>query len=125
MSRSVKRYHNAAQLLPKKLLTELQQYAAGKVLYVPHPITRREFNRLKVLDLRMQGYSISQIAYRIGITQRGVCKILQKDRERAFTLLRYFGRGSDAEQDGSGVDSQSGEMPPSRRSAPHRNAEAE
>lgn len=39
MGRSVKRYHNAAQLLPNKLLGELQHYAAGKVLYVPHPIT--------------------------------------------------------------------------------------
>lgn len=68
MSRSVKRYHNAAQLLPKRLLTELQHYAAGKVLYVPYAITRREFNRMKVLDLRMQGYSLNQIAYRMGLT---------------------------------------------------------
>lgn len=115
MGRSVKRYQNASKLLPKPLLQELQRYAAGKVLYVPYPVTRRDFNRLKVLDLRMQGYSISQIAYRVGITKRGVCKILQKDRERAFTTLRYLGWGDDAETVDTVGNHESGETPPSRR----------
>ncbi|HEY3418518.1 MAG TPA: helix-turn-helix domain-containing protein [Armatimonadota bacterium] len=117
MGRSVKRYQNAATILPKPLLMEVQRLAAGKVLYIPYPVTRREFNRLKVLDLRMQGYSISQIAFRVGITQRGVCKILQNDRERAFTTLRYVGWGGDADE-GEDVDNREpGEKPPSRQNA--------
>ena len=123
MGRSVKRYHNAAKILPKSLLAEVQRLAAGKVLYIPYPVTRRDFNRLKVLDLRMQGYSISQIAYRVGITKRGVCKILQKDRERAFTILRHLGRGDTAETVNTVGNRESGEMPPSRRTASSRSQE--
>ena len=117
MGRAVKRYQNAAQILPKLLLQEVQRLAAGKVLYIPYPVTRRDFNRLKVLDLRMQGYSISQIAFRVGITQRGVCKILQKDRERAFTTLQYAGWGEGADRDDSAGNRAGGETPPSRRTA--------
>lgn len=99
MGRSVKRYQNASKILPKPLLAEVQRLAAGKVLYIPYPVTRRDFNRLKVLDLRMQGYSISQIAFRMGISKRWVCKILANDRERAFTTLRYLGWGEQTETD--------------------------
>jgi Mor family transcriptional regulator len=93
MGRSVKRYQNAAKLLPKALLQELQQYAAGKMLYVPYPITRREFNRLKVLDLRAQGYSLNQIAFRMGMTRQGVCRILRQDRQRALAIMNMLYHG--------------------------------
>ena len=86
MRRSVKRYQNAAQLLPKPLLKELQHYAAGKMLYVPHPITRREFNRLKVLDLRMQGYSPTEIRDRPPPGDESVkCHAHPADRPAAST----------------------------------------
>ena len=116
MGRSVKRYQNAAQLLPKSLLAELQQYAAGKMLYVPHPVTRREFNRLKVLDLRMQGYSVTQIAYRTGLSRRGVSKILQRDRERALTILQLFTTCSDDAAQNFTGETGVGETPPPRQS---------
>jgi Mor family transcriptional regulator len=115
MGRSVKRYQNAAQLLPKPLLAELQNYAAGKMLYVPHRVSRREFNRLKVLDLRMQGYSVTQIAYRTGLSRRGVSKILQRDRERALTILQLFTSSRDEEDQKFPGERESGETPPSRR----------
>ncbi len=115
MSRSVKRYLNAAQLLPKPLLAELQQYAAGKMLYVPYPVTRRDFNRLRVLDLRMQGYSVTQIAYRTGLSRRGVSKILQRDRERALTILQLFTTAAcEGAADAPG-ESARGETPPPRQ----------
>lgn len=117
MGRSVKRYQNAAKVLPKSLLQELQRHAAGKVLYVPYPVTRREFNRLKVLDLRTQGYSISQIAFRIGISKRWVCQLLANDRERAFTTLRYLGWGGEEEVCQTSGNHEAGETPPSRRTA--------
>jgi len=115
MGRSVKRYQNAAQLLPKALLAELQHYAAGKMLYVPHPITRRDFNRMKVLDLRMQGHTVAQIAYKTGLSRRGVEKILQRDRERALAVLRLVQVVGGADTGDSPGESESGEMPSSRR----------
>ncbi len=122
---SVKRYQNAAHILPKSLLAEVQRLAAGKVLYVPYPVTRRDFNRMKVLDLRAQGYSISQIAFRMGISKRWVCKILAKDRERAFTTLRYLGWDDDAEPGQTRGHHEAGEKPPSRRSASDKAEEVE
>ena len=116
MGRSVKRYQNAAQLLPKPLLAELQNYAAGKMLYVPYPVTRRDFNRMRVLDLRMQGYSLSQIAYRTGLCKSSVSKILQKDRLRALTILQIYTTSASEEVTDGSDESASGETPPSRRS---------
>jgi len=90
MGRSIKRYQNAAKLLPKKLLQELQQYAAGQMLYVPRLLTRRTFNRLKVLDFRAQGYSLDEIAFRMGMSRQGVCRILRVDRQRALAVLNLL-----------------------------------
>ncbi|MHB9129978.1 MAG: hypothetical protein ACYDBB_02675 [Armatimonadota bacterium] len=125
MSRSVKRYQNAAKLLPKALLQELQQYAAGKMLYVPYPITRREFNRLKVLDLRTQGYSLNQIAFRTGMTRQGVCRILRQDRQRALAIMNMLYPGCESEHDDNERDSNAGEMPPSRQTPSPRSEERE
>lgn len=112
MGRSTKRYQNAAQILPFALLQQVQNLAAGLVLYVPYPVTRRDFNRLKVLDLRTQGYSISQIAFRVGITPRAVFKILQNDRERALITLQYLGWGEESETDDKVEKPASGETSP-------------
>ncbi|OPZ83956.1 MAG: hypothetical protein BWY76_02049 [bacterium ADurb.Bin429] len=116
MGRSVKRYCSAAHILPKPLLEQVQQFAAGKTMYVPYAVSRRDFNRMKVLDLRMQGYSLRDIAYRTGLSLRGVCKILQRDRERALAILQLFTTpGREDAGDVTG-ESERGETPPPRRS---------
>ena len=115
MGRSVKRYCSAAQILPKPLLEEVQRYAAGKTMYVPYAVSRRDFNRMKVLDLRMQGFSVSQIAYRMGLSRRGVSKILQRDRERAQSILQLCTTHGREEAVDFPCESAFGEMPPSRR----------
>jgi len=117
MGRSVKRYQNALKILPKPLLQEVQRLAAGKVLYIPYPVTRRDFNRLKVLDLRMQGYSLNQIAFRTGLTRQGVCKILQRDRQRALTVVNMIYQGDACVEGEDSCHRESGETPPSRRTA--------
>ena len=116
MSRSQKRYQNAAQLLPKPLLRELQHYAAGKMLYVPYPVTRREFNRLKVLDLRMQGHSLTAIARRLGMSRQNVCRILKIDRQRALTILALCSEPTDTTGADHPGEMGSGETPPPRQS---------
>lgn len=116
MSRSMKRYQNAAQLLPKPLLRELQHYAAGKMLYVPYLVTRREFNRLKVLDLRMQGHTLTAIAHRLGMSRQNVCRILKVDRQRALTILALCSERIDTTDRDHPGETGSGETPPSRRS---------
>jgi len=115
MGRSAKRYQNAAQLLPKPLLRELQHYAAGLMLYVPYPVTRREFNRLKVLDLRMQGYTLTAIARRLGMSRQNVCRILKVDRQRALTILALCSEPTDATDLDHPGETGSGETPPPRR----------
>ena len=117
MGRSVKRYQNAATILPKPLLMEVQRLAAGKVLYIPYPVTRRDFNRLKVLDLRMQGYSLNQIAFRTGLTRQGVCKILQRDRQRALTIVNMIYQEEAFDEGDDGCHREPGEKSPSRQNA--------
>jgi len=125
MGRSVKRYQNAAKLLPKALLQELQHYAAGKMLYVPYPISRRDFNRLKVLDLRTQGYSLNQIAFRTGMTRQGVCRILRQDRQRALAIMNMLYEGREGEHGDEAINRDSGETPPSRQTASFKSTENE
>lgn len=37
------RYVNAAEILPEKLLKELQTYVAGEVLYIPKTSSKKEW----------------------------------------------------------------------------------
>ena len=37
------KYRNAADILPKELLTELQRYAEGEILYVPRGTPKTEW----------------------------------------------------------------------------------
>ena len=83
---SIKRYHNAAQVLPRALLKKVQEYCGGMMLYVPHAVNRADFNRLQVLNLKSQGFRHCEIARRLGMTERNVREIVQKDRERAQKL---------------------------------------
>jgi hypothetical protein len=107
------RYRNAAAVLPKDLLAQVQEYLGGTTVYVPKPVKRKEVHRLLVLDLRMQGYTLVQIAYRTGLSRRGVMKILQRDRERAQALLRLVNEGQYAYPGNTTVGSETGETTPS------------
>lgn len=96
MASLTKRYRNAAGILPKAVLAQVQEYAAGLTLYIPYPVRRQDVTRLKVLDLRMQGYSLTQIARRVGCTKQNVLRILKVDRQRALALLALCTDAADA-----------------------------
>lgn len=74
---------NAAQVLPKPLLREVQRYAAGVSLWVPVVTPRAQQHRMQVLALRAQGLKIREIATEVEISQRQVKSILHRDRHEA------------------------------------------
>ncbi len=84
------KYLNAAEVLPKHLLTEIQKHISGKTLYIPsvdeHPRwgekngTKRYFeNRnFQIKQKYQKGYSLEQISYEYGLAYDTVRKILYK-----------------------------------------------
>jgi hypothetical protein len=109
----MKRYHNAAQVLPTALLRQVQQYCHG-ILWVPRPTSKGQMNRLRVLSLKSQGVGTAEIARQLRISDRAVRKILAMDKERASTVVPdhiYETR----QYRHIGADEEGGEKPPSRR----------
>ena len=73
------KYINAAEILPEKLLKELQTYIEGEVLYIPKTSTKKQWgsvngSRLFYLErnkeiqrLYREGHSIDVLAKRYGL----------------------------------------------------------
>jgi len=84
------RYINAAEVLPKHLLIEIQKHVRGEVLYIPSRDkeirwgeksgTRQYFeNRNYQIKQQYQsGYSLNQISYEFGLAYETVRKIVYK-----------------------------------------------
>lgn len=85
----MRRYKNAADVLPEDLLKQLQQYAAGDILYVPSPEKRqswgssgtREHYEKRNADIRRlynHGSSITVIADQFHLSPETIRKIIYK-----------------------------------------------
>lgn len=85
----MRRYKNAADVLPEDLLKQLQQYAAGDILYVPSPEKRqswgssgtREHYEKRNADIRRlynHGSSITAIADQFHLSPETIRKIIYK-----------------------------------------------
>ena len=84
------KYVNAAEVLPKNLLTEIQKYISSEVICIPSGDehirwgekngSRRYFeNRNKQIKQQYQnGYSIEQLSQEYGLAYETVRKILYK-----------------------------------------------
>ena len=84
------KYVNAAEVLPKNLLTEIQKYISSEVIYIPSGDehirwgekngSRRYFeNSNKQIKQQYQnGYSIEQLSQEYGLAYETVRKILYK-----------------------------------------------
>ena len=84
------KYINAAEILPEKLLKELQTYIEGEVLYIPKTSTKKQCgsingSRLFYLErnkeiqrLYKEGLSIDVLAKRYGLAYSTIKKIIYR-----------------------------------------------
>lgn len=84
------KYINAAEILPEKLLKELQTYIEGEVLYIPKTSTKKQWglmngSRLFYLErnkelqrLYKEGHSIDVLAKRYGLAYSTIKKIIYR-----------------------------------------------
>ena len=82
------KYINAAEILPKQLLKELQTYVDGSVLYVPKVSTKKAWGtksgartfyqeRNREIQKRFkEGYSIDALAEQYGLAYSTIKKII-------------------------------------------------
>lgn len=82
------KYLNAAEILPKQLLEELQTYIGGSMLYVPKVSTKKEWGamsgartfyqkRNREIQKRFcEGYSIDVLAEQYGLACSTIKKII-------------------------------------------------
>lgn len=82
------KYINAAEILPEKLLKELQAYVDGELLYIPKASVKREWgtasgSRLfyqernqKIRKLFQDGCSVDEIAEQYGLAYSTIKNIL-------------------------------------------------
>ncbi|WDV44207.1 CD3324 family protein [Clostridiaceae bacterium M8S5] len=83
------KYVNAAEVLPKHLLTEIQKHISGKIIYIPSEDNHRwgeksgsrsyYKNRNKSIKKKYQdGYTIEQISIEYGLAYETIRKIIYK-----------------------------------------------
>lgn len=82
------KYINAAEILPEKLLKEIQTYMDGGLLYIPKTSAKMEWgsisgsrlfyqNRNKEIQLLFEnGYSIEELSKRYGLAHSTLKKII-------------------------------------------------
>lgn len=82
------KYVNAAEILPEKLLKELQTYIDGSVIYVPKVSTKKEWGatsgartfyqeRNREIQKRFhEGYSIDVLSEQYGLAYSTIKKII-------------------------------------------------
>lgn len=82
------KYINAAELLPEKLLREIQMYIDGDVLYIPRRLAKKEWGSVsgsrefyqkrnaEIQFLFKNGYSIEALSERYGLAHSTLKKII-------------------------------------------------
>ena len=82
------KYINAAEILPEKLLKELQTYIEGEILYIPKTSAKKQWgtttgSRLfylkrneEIQKYYKEGYSIDMLAKRYGLAYSTIKKII-------------------------------------------------
>lgn len=84
------KYINAAEILPEKLLRELQAYVDGEVLYIPKASARKEWGAAngsrtfyqernkEIQRLFQSGYSVDTLAEQYGLANSTIKKIVYR-----------------------------------------------
>ncbi len=81
------KYRNAAEVLPERLLKEIQAYMEGEVLYIPKASARKDWGAVngsrsfyqernrEIRELVKEGYSLEILSARYGLAQSTIKKI--------------------------------------------------
>lgn len=84
------KYINAAEILPEKLLKEIQTYIDGNVLYIPKISAKKEWGadsgsrtfyqerNKEIQRLYKEGYSIDALAKQYGLAYSTIKKIIYR-----------------------------------------------
>ncbi len=82
------KYLNAAEVLPERLLKELQMYVDGEILYIPKTSSKKEWGAVngsrifyqernkEIQSLFQLGYSIDALADQYGLAYSTIKKIV-------------------------------------------------
>ena len=86
-------YKNAKNVLPEKLLTELQKYIEGELLYIPHSTDRRrawgersgskeiyDLRNKEIISQKNEGSSVVEIAENFCLSEDTVRKIISSSK---------------------------------------------
>jgi len=72
-----KPYKNAMDILPLRLVEEIQEYHEG-LLWVPKRSRDRARRNVRILKLYRQGVATKEIARQVGVTERWVREFLRR-----------------------------------------------
>lgn len=84
------KYVNAAEILPERLLRELQTYIDGDVLYIPKSSSKKEWGTVsgsrsfygernrEIRRLYGEGYSVEALAKQYGLAHSTIRKIIYR-----------------------------------------------
>lgn len=82
------KYKNAQEILPDKLLKELQKYIAGETLYIPSAVSKKTWGETsgarnyykqrndKICKLHANGHKIEQLADEFNLSVDSIRKII-------------------------------------------------
>ena len=85
-------YKNAADILPSRLLREVQRYIEGELLYIPRSESKQEWGAVsgskqfysernsQIRELFQEGRSIQELAVKYGLSNSTVKKIIYQKK---------------------------------------------
>lgn len=95
------KYRNGKELLPVKLLQQLQEFVEGELIYIPRKNDRRagwgavngarmklEMRNQEIGRLYHSGVSILELSLRFNLSEDSIRKVLQKVNGSCFNELK-------------------------------------
>ena len=79
----MKRYANAAEVLPRDLFEEIKKHFSGTMLYFPRERGSYQTQKL-IVSLAQSGATTAEIAKIAGVTSRRVNQIISKKRQKKW-----------------------------------------
>ena len=79
----MKRYANAAEVLPRELFEEIKKHFSGTMLYFPRERGSYQNQKL-IVSLAQSGATTAEIAKIAGVTTRRVNQIISKKRRKKW-----------------------------------------
>jgi len=85
------RSYNAKTVLPAALLKKVQEYAAGKTLYIPARPNSRKDTQMRIIAMYNMGARQCDIARYLGLNVCYVGQVVRAEKKRVAQLLLQAG----------------------------------